>query len=127
MEIWNLRVELKVGAWNSGRGIFLLNLFRIIGIKMYRMLGLFVYAILFSELFENAKKMFHMEVVWLHAGNLTWYFDFFFYVDVWRGLNANVSFFFKWNYVFFNIASFVTLFEEEFDDYFWSIMYRIFL
>lgn len=45
---------------------------------MYRTLGLFVYAILFSELFENAKKMFHMEVVWLHAGNLTWYFDFFF-------------------------------------------------
>lgn len=25
---------------------------------MYRMLGLFVYAILFSELFENAKKCF---------------------------------------------------------------------
>lgn len=73
---------------------------------MYSMLGLFVYiyiyvyvyAILFSELFENTKKMFHMEVVWLHAGNLTWYFDFFFslsiYIDVWRGLNANVSFFF---------------------------------
>lgn len=66
---------------------------------MYSMLGLLVYiyicAILFSELFENTKKMFHMEVVWLHAGNLTWYFDFFFffYIDVWRGLNANVSFF----------------------------------
>ena len=36
-------MELKIGAWNSGRGIFLLNLFRIIGIKMYSMLGLFVY------------------------------------------------------------------------------------
>lgn len=108
MEIWNLRMELKIGTWNSGRGIFLLNLFRIIGIKMYSMLGLLVYiyicAILFSELFENTKKMFHIEVVWLHAGNLTWYFDFFFFL-YWclKRLECQCKFFFKWNYMCFLI------------------------
>lgn len=140
MEIWNLRMELKIGAWNSGRGIFLLNLFRIIGIKMYSMLGLFVYIyicicyIIFWIIWKYEKNVSYGSCL-TSCGKLNMIFRFFFFslYIYWclKRLECQCKFFFffflKWNYVFFNIASFVTLFEEEFDDYFWSIMYRIFL